>query len=365
MKEKILIIEDEKVIRENVAFLLNASGFEVSTAPNGSEGIKHASQFQPDLILCDIMMPEMDGFEVIDQIRQNKALAMVPFIFLTAKSELSDMRKGMILGADDYLTKPFTLEELLGAIEARLRRRIVIDQVVQQRIQHIYNNLNNNSTHEFNTSLNSIMGFTEFLKDHYPTLDESEIQEMFDMVLVSSNRLKRNLESLMMFSEIQALTSSPDTPIPSLGTSTINQNFVQTVWQEVSHSFENVHPAFELHVEEADLPLDARFLKKILVEVFDNAIRYAQSEPVVQVTGRPTLAGYLLSIQDNGQGFEEEELSKILPFHQFERVVQEKQGLGLGLYLSRLLIESIGGSLVISGKTDGETQVQLSFPRTS
>lgn len=122
MKKKILVIEDQQDVRENIEELLQLSNYEVTTAPNGKEGVKRALEVSPDLILCDIMMPEMDGYEVLYLIGKNPSIASIPFIFLTAKAEKTDFRKGMNMGADDYITKPFEEMELLGAIERRLQK---------------------------------------------------------------------------------------------------------------------------------------------------------------------------------------------------------------------------------------------------
>lgn len=122
MKRNILIIEDQADVRENIAELLDLSNYAVKTASNGKEGIKMALESTPDLVLCDIMMPEMDGYEVLYLLSKNPATSALPFIFLTAKAEKSDFRKGMNMGADDYITKPFEEMELLGAIERRLKK---------------------------------------------------------------------------------------------------------------------------------------------------------------------------------------------------------------------------------------------------
>lgn len=122
MSKKILLIEDNPEMRENTAEILELSGYEVLTAENGKEGVNKAQQHHPDLIICDVMMPELDGFGVLHMLNRNPATAGIPFIFLTAKTEMSDLRKGMNLGADDYLTKPFDDAELLDAIEMRLRK---------------------------------------------------------------------------------------------------------------------------------------------------------------------------------------------------------------------------------------------------
>jgi len=118
----ILLIEDNDLIRENTAELLELSGYEVLTAENGKVGVEKALATKPDLVVCDIMMPVLDGYGVLHIFNQNPQLAGVPFIFLTAKTERTDLRRGMELGADDYLTKPFDSSELLSAISGRLAR---------------------------------------------------------------------------------------------------------------------------------------------------------------------------------------------------------------------------------------------------
>lgn len=120
--KKILIIEDHDDVRENTAEILELARYEVATAENGKLGVEKALQDPPDLIICDIMMPVLDGYGVLHLLAKHEATAGIPFIFLSAKSEKTDVRKGMELGADDYLTKPFEGSELLKAVETRLRK---------------------------------------------------------------------------------------------------------------------------------------------------------------------------------------------------------------------------------------------------
>jgi CheY-like chemotaxis protein/CRP-like cAMP-binding protein len=120
---KVLIIEDNDDIRENIIEILELSGYNVHSAANGKTGVELAMKELPDIILCDIMMPEMDGYGVIDALNKHPETRATPFIFLTAKAERTDVRKGMELGADDYLTKPFDAKELLNAIESRMKKK--------------------------------------------------------------------------------------------------------------------------------------------------------------------------------------------------------------------------------------------------
>ncbi|MBO0348964.1 EAL domain-containing protein [Phormidium pseudopriestleyi FRX01] len=118
--KKILVIENEELVRKNILEILDTVDFRVIGACNGGIGVQLAEEHLPDLILCDVMMPELDGYGVLEALRNNPVTATIPFIFLTAKGDKTDIRQGMNLGADDYLTKPFRRKELLGAIEARL-----------------------------------------------------------------------------------------------------------------------------------------------------------------------------------------------------------------------------------------------------
>lgn len=126
MSKKILLIEDDKTVRENTAELLELSNYEVETASNGKIGVDKAPVFNPDIVVCDIMMPEMDGYQVLENLSKDVTLKKIPFIFLSAKTDHKDIRRGMNLGADDYLTKPFEEEELIDAIESRLAKADIL-----------------------------------------------------------------------------------------------------------------------------------------------------------------------------------------------------------------------------------------------
>lgn len=124
--KKVLLIEDDTILRETTAELLELSDYEVRTASDGEKGVQTAKEYLPEVIVCDIMMPELDGYGVLKRLSQDQKTKGIPFIFLSAKTERKDIRKGMELGADDYLTKPFEEHELLGAIESRLAKMAIL-----------------------------------------------------------------------------------------------------------------------------------------------------------------------------------------------------------------------------------------------
>lgn len=135
--KKILLIEDNRDVLEMTAEILELENYEVTTAENGKVGIEKAQQFKPDLILCDIMMPIVDGYGVFQHLSKDPITASIPFIFLTAKSEKSDLRRGMTMGADDYLTKPFEAHELLEAIEVRLKKNTFLRKEFARNVEGI------------------------------------------------------------------------------------------------------------------------------------------------------------------------------------------------------------------------------------
>ena len=137
MPSKILIIEDDRIMRENIAELLELSGYSIEVAENGKTGVQKAESFSPDLIICDIMMPELDGYGVFYVLSKKKETATIPFIFLTAKAEKTDLRRGMNLGADDYLTKPYDDMDLLDTVESRLKKYNTLKKEFSQNISGI------------------------------------------------------------------------------------------------------------------------------------------------------------------------------------------------------------------------------------
>ncbi len=151
-KKKILVIEDNLEVRENLAEILELSDYHVCQAPDGTEGLELAAREKPDLIICDVMMPKLDGFGVLNILSKRTDTASIPFIFLTAKAERADFRRGMNLGADDYITKPFYKDELLAVVETRLRK--------SDQIKKHFDRTENG----FNSFINEVRGYEELQK---------------------------------------------------------------------------------------------------------------------------------------------------------------------------------------------------------
>ena len=179
--KKILLIEDNSDVRENTSEILSLANYDVVVAENGKIGVDLAQRINPDLIICDIMMPALDGYGVLHILSKNESTAGIPFIFLTAKTEKSDIRKGMNLGADDYLTKPFDDTDLLNAIEARLRKTAM----QQQQYDPTPEGLDN-----FIKDAQSVLNIKDLGKEKtviFSTHIMQEVQALCDRVMIINN----------------------------------------------------------------------------------------------------------------------------------------------------------------------------------
>jgi CRP/FNR family transcriptional regulator, polysaccharide utilization system transcription regulator len=168
---KLLVIEDNPDVRENIQEILELAGYNVAVAENGKAGVKRANEFNPDLIICDIMMPELDGYGVLNILTKNPTTAAIPFIFLTAKSEKDDFRKGMSLGADDYITKPFDETDLLNTIEKRIKKNALIKQAFSKTPDGFSNLLEVSNTLDDLKTLSENQKTKEFVKKDFVYLE--------------------------------------------------------------------------------------------------------------------------------------------------------------------------------------------------
>jgi len=204
--KKILIIEDEIPVLENLAELIEeVPEYTVLTASDGIKGLELAMEHIPDLILCDIMMPEIDGYEVLSTIKKNEATSTIPFIFLTARSEKEDMRHGMELGADDFLTKPFTYKEVFKAIDSRLSKTEQIMSKSEKQLNELRINLATTLPHELRTPLNGILASAHLLIEHFDNMDLTEVKQVHNSIYASAKRLNRLITNYLTFADLELL----------------------------------------------------------------------------------------------------------------------------------------------------------------
>ena len=359
---KILVIEDEESIRENILELLEAENFQGIGAINGKSGIKLAIAQIPDLILCDMMMPEVDGHGVLKALRSEPLTATIPFIFLTAKADKIDIRTGMELGADDYITKPCTPQELLKAIAIRLEKHKTISRQSQKTLDELRTNISMSLPHELRTPLNAILGFSELIMSEYPVFEESDILEMIGQINSSGHRLYRLIQNFLLYAELEIAATNPELLLEMR-----NSEFscVQSLLSEKARQQAkqvNRTDDLQLNLHDASVAIDSMRLAKIVEELLDNAFKFSLEGTPVLLSTLVENQTFILSVKDQGRGMTADQIAQLQAYRQFDRKLYQQAGLGLGLAIVQRLAELHGGEFKIESLPQQETIVSVSLP---
>ncbi|AUC60012.1 diguanylate cyclase/phosphodiesterase with PAS/PAC sensor(s) [Cyanobacterium sp. HL-69] len=361
----ILVIDDDANIRDSMREILTTLDFQVITAKNGKEGFDFIKQNSLDSIICDVAMPTMSGYELLEIIQKQENIASIPFIFLTANSNTRDMRRGMELGADDYLFKPFSIHSLLKAINTRLEKTARLKKQSAEKLTELRQNISFALPHEINTPLNGINSSAQLLKDYSDNLSEEELKEIADLILDSSKRLTHLMQNFLLYAELELITKDNDKvkSIRESDKSECNvQNIILAVSQEISTQYHR-QSDLSLQVDSVMVKIAENNLEKICRELIDNAFKYSQPQNSIKITCHRQSHQWLkVSIFNEGKGMTKEEVEKVGAYMQFQRRKYEQQGSGLGIAIAQKMLEIYGGSLVISSIYQRQTQVDMILP---
>jgi signal transduction histidine kinase len=362
--KRILVIDDEEWLRDMVQMALHQKGYDVVQAENGGAGIVAARKELPDLILCDVNMDGMDGYHTLSSLRNEPATASIPFILMTGLADNAGMRHGMELGADDYLPKPFTVEALYAAVEARLKKTQTLRQEAEKKLSDLRDNISLMLPHELRTPLNGILAYGEILVAEAATLPAQEIAEMGQVIYESGKRLERLIENFLIYAQLELLSADPQK------ISALRQKQTLAPRALIAERAGHVAAAakrqadLRLTIEEAPLPISEEYLGKIVEELAQNAFKFSPPGSPVSIVLADTPNGFILSVTDQGRGFSTEHITKVGAYMQFDRKMHEQQGLGLGLSIAKRMTELHGGTLTIQSQRGAATMVALKLPKT-
>jgi signal transduction histidine kinase len=360
--KKILVIDDEQYLREMVRMALRHKGFDVVEAENGEAGIEIAQKELPDLILCDVNMDQMNGYLTLSSLRNQPATASIPFILMTGRADNAGMRHGMELGADDYLAKPFTLEELHAAVGARLKKAQALRQEAESKLAELRDNLTLMLPHELRTPLNGILGYGEILTAEAATLPPGEIAEMGRVIYDSGKRLERLIENFLIYAQLELLAADPRkiTALSHKRTQFPARIIEERALAQAQSAGRGADLVLEL--TKACVGMSEDYLAKIVDELVQNAFKFSPAGTPVKVVLAELPGHLMLTIADRGRGFSTEHIAKIGAYMQFDRKIQEQQGQGLGLSIAKRLTELHGGTLNIQSGGEEGTAVTVKLP---
>jgi len=360
--KKILVIDDEEWLREMVRMALAQRGYEVIEAANGVAGVEAAQKLMPDLILCDVNMEKMDGYATLSSLRNDHMTSAIPFILMTGLADNAGMRHGMELGADDYLPKPFTLDALYGAVEARLKKAQAVKEQAEGALEDLRANISMMLPHELRTPLNGILAYGEILASDPASLTPEEIADMGQTICQSGRALERLIETFLVYSQLEMVAADKQKVSVLRGKQTLVPG--PLIEKEARRKAEEARRAGDLRLNLAavPLPMSEDYFAKLVSELAHNAFKFSQASTPVTVELVATPEAVVFSVKDQGRGFESDQIGKVGAFMQFDRKTHEQQGLGLGLTIARRIAELHGGVLGIQSEKGVSTVVTVKLP---
>lgn len=352
----ILLVDDDKIVRDTFALALTRSGHQVVSAGSGPEALTLARQYLPDLILCDINMPGMDGRAVLKAVREDPDLAARQFVLMTGNTLDTNARRGMELGADDFLAKPITLDDLQRCVSARLKRAQVHWRVEDRMVEDLRGRLHRLLPHEFFTPLNSVLGLVQVLRDDLQNLQPNQVQELLDAIDDSGWRLHRTLRNYLLLIDAAEPIGAAEGATPVIE----GERLTSAVHSGLAAASRRSRREADLQVN-----LEARqvlgtptTLALIVEELVDNAFSFSRRGTPVRVSLTTDGA---LSVTDQGRGMTAAQLAQIGAFQQFERKKYEQQGLGLGLFLVQKCAGRYGATLRVESEFGRGTSATVQF----
>ncbi|MFH1050048.1 MAG: response regulator [bacterium] len=394
MKKTLILVVDD--ITENLQLIGNVlveEGYEISMANSGTQALRMIDKISPDLILLDIMMPDINGFEVCGKIKQMENKKNIPIIFLTAQTDTTDVVRGFELGGVDYIIKPFKREELLVRINTHLELKLAretiekqvrdleiseanlmelnqkLDEKVRQRTAELIkaneslkeldkakNYFISLLSHELNTPLSGIHGFTQILKSE---LVNEEHIENCNLILNSVKRLKKFAEISKLITELQTKTYHLN----------IEEHILKDVILSMLSGFDNIINEKQMEIDininpvSLTLKFDEYLINKVIEIVIDNSIKFSKANSKIQIKGEEEGTFYKLRFIDEGPGFKQDLLKSVFEMFQSDEIMHHSEGFGLGLSTAKLIMDIHHGYIKAENGSNGGAIVALYFEK--
>ncbi|HEY3426385.1 MAG TPA: response regulator [Negativicutes bacterium] len=353
-QSEILLVDDTPEHIEAAVSVLRDNNFKIRIATKGSTAFKLIKQHQPDLILLDVYMPEMDGFEVCKMIKSNSDYSSIPIIFLTSSNDEESIKKGFAVGAQDYVTKPFNTSELLARVTTHIKLKQqteFLKQANQELDSFCYS-----VSHDLKAPLLSIGKLIDYLVSDYADKIDTEGQELIGNIQDKSLEVIQIIDHLLDFSRMCEMPMQIES---------IN---LEKLFREVYDELINLQPQRQVEFTITHLPSivgDPVMIKLLVLNILSNALKYTgnREKAMINVTASESKSEYIISIQDNGAGFDMRYASRLFEVFQRLHSQREFEGSGVGLAISQRILKRHHGKAWIIGKIDEGAIFYFSFPK--
>ncbi len=359
---RILVVDDDVNVRESVVEVLQARGYQTLDADGADDGLSMALRHSPDLVVSDIMMPGKDGYTLLSEFRDHQATAAIPFILMTGVDNPDRYRAGMDLGADDYLPKPFTGEQLHRAVKASLRKHRLVASRADEKVANLLSLLENTLPHELRTPLNGILGFSEMLKVCPEKFSKDEVIQAAEYINVSAKRLHRLVENVLLSARLRVMRDD------GCGIEELKRegtlNLVPLLASIARDCAERYDRASDLSVDRNGELMchDPQLICKAFEELVDNAFKFSNPDSGVKIVISHADGNSQIVVEDSGRGMRSEQIARIDLFRQFDRSHFEQQGAGLGLFIAKQIVNELGGSFAVDSQMGQGTTITLGLP---
>jgi two-component system sensor histidine kinase/response regulator len=347
----ILVVEDNALLLEGIRDLLEVSGYRVLMAGDAVQALALLQHNHPDLIVSDIMMPGMDGYELYEQVRLRPDLLDTPFVFVTARGEKADIRRGKELGADDYITKPFEEEDLLVVVRAKLARRQALKQQREDQFGELKRTIVATLSHEFRTPLTYVINYSEMLGSQEGQIDPDDFRQFMQGIRRGAERLHRLVLDFITLVELETGEAESTYQLRRRVIDDISP-WLRTVVRRHQEAAEARHLRLEIDVPDGLPPVlaDEVYLANAIGRLLDNAVKFSKpTSERIRVWAEADGTSLRLSVEDQGVGIRQEELVSLFAlFRQIDRPKQEQQGTGSGLAICKGIVEIHGGEVEVA-----------------
>lgn len=351
----ILVVEDNKELRINLDDILTSEGYNVIFAVDGADGYETALQYQPDLIISDIQMPKMNGLDLLEMLQLNSKTESIPVILFSAHSDPSYIRKGMSIGADDYITKPFKIDDLLDTISARLKKK----DKQASKVDMFKNIVIKKVAHELRTPLISILSYPQLLQDNIDELSLDEIKTIAASMKKSGNDMYKNVERILIYSDLLYLAEDKNNnPVITEAEYEIEECALK---RDILHELYNNLASVEciIHLEERRINISKEHFSYALKELLNISLTKSHYSGIINISGEAEKNKYYTNFVFNGQledNILKDEEEIISPN---ENIIGS--GLGLGLLIVKKIADLYNGNIDLINNANGSARITAGF----
>lgn len=376
-KPLVLIVDDVPKNLQILGTILFQQGCEIAMAENGKVALAMLDEIDPDLILLDVMMPEIDGYEVCEKIKSSPEKCEIPIIFLTAKTDPEDIVRGFRAGAVDYVTKPFNAEELVSRVNTQLelrdktRKLKILNKTLEDKVEERTRELAKANerlagldsaknyflsllSHELNTPINEISGFASILRS---SAKDDELKEFTDLIIESSARLKKYSDLSQLITRLKTKQYRFQKNPESLAK--IIETAVEGCIEKAREKNIAINNKFKSGRELVSV--DTYLVQKVFELIIENAIKFSSPETEIIIDENPDDDFLTVSVIDSGPGFEKDILDTLFEMFVADEIMHHKEGFGLGLATAKMIMETHSGRITAENRREKGAKVHLRF----